>query len=95
MWVMTSVETLGYFRMSLRDSDRRPGQGNFRKALGLGRMARMAREKVWAASNCRSAQASVSRWGARLGGMFFSSSFIVGILPGKGFACKAQLSRCG
>src|SRR5271157_2958377 len=30
-----SVETLGYFRMSLRDSDRRPGQGNFRKASAL------------------------------------------------------------
>jgi len=31
-----SVETLGYSRMSLRDKDRRPGQGNFRKALLLG-----------------------------------------------------------
>jgi len=30
-----SVETLGYSRMSLRDKDRRPGQGDFRKALGL------------------------------------------------------------
>jgi len=31
-----SVETLGYSRMSLRDNNRRPRQGNFRKALGLG-----------------------------------------------------------
>jgi len=30
-----SVETLGYSRMSLRDKDRRPGQGIFRKALVL------------------------------------------------------------
>src|SRR5271157_2889731 len=30
-----SVETLGYSRTSLRDNDRRPGQGNFRKALGF------------------------------------------------------------
>ena len=30
-----SVETLGYSRMSLRDKDRRAGQGNFRKALNL------------------------------------------------------------
>ena len=30
-----SVETLGYSRMSLRDNGRRPGQGNFRKALVL------------------------------------------------------------
>jgi len=30
-----SVETLGYSRTSLRDDDRRPGRGNFRKALGF------------------------------------------------------------
>ena len=30
-----SVETLGYFRMSLRDEDRRLGRGSFRKALRL------------------------------------------------------------
>jgi len=30
-----SVETLGYYRVSLRDNGRRPGQGNFRKALVL------------------------------------------------------------
>jgi len=33
-----SVETLGYSRMSLRDKDRRPGQGDFRKALNLNRV---------------------------------------------------------
>ena len=32
---LPSVETLGYSRMSLRDNDRRPGQGNFQKALAL------------------------------------------------------------
>jgi len=32
-----SVETLGYSRMSLRDKDRRPGQGDFRKAFERGR----------------------------------------------------------
>jgi len=31
-----SVITPGYSRMSLRDKDRRPGQGDFRKALPLG-----------------------------------------------------------
>src|ERR1022692_2264646 len=31
-----SVETLGYSRMSLRDKDRRPGQGSFREGLGPG-----------------------------------------------------------
>ena len=35
---LPSVETLGYFRMSLRDNGRRPGQGNFRKALVLAPM---------------------------------------------------------
>jgi hypothetical protein len=30
-----SVETLGYSRTSLRDNDRRPGQGNLRKGLPL------------------------------------------------------------
>jgi len=34
-----SVETLGYSRMSLRDNNGRPGQGNFRKALHLNRMS--------------------------------------------------------
>jgi hypothetical protein len=38
MTAKPSVETLGYSRMSLRDSDRRPGQGNFRKALNLNRI---------------------------------------------------------
>jgi len=33
-----SVETLGYSRMSLRDKDRRPGQRDFRKAMGLAAM---------------------------------------------------------
>jgi len=32
---LNSYETLGYSRTSLRDNDRRPGQGNFRKALTL------------------------------------------------------------
>jgi len=31
-------EVWGYARMSLRDKDRRPGQGDFRKALGLARL---------------------------------------------------------
>ena len=35
MTAKPSVETLGYSRTSLRDNDRRPGQGNFRKGLGL------------------------------------------------------------
>ena len=35
MTAKPSVETLGYSRTSLRDNDRRPGQGNFRKALRL------------------------------------------------------------
>ena len=32
---LPSAEALGYSRVSLRDNDRRPGQGNFRKALVL------------------------------------------------------------
>jgi len=35
MTAKPSVETLGYSRMSLRDNDLRPGQGNFRKAVSL------------------------------------------------------------
>ena len=37
MTAKLSVETLGYSRMSLRDSDRRAGQGNCRKARALRR----------------------------------------------------------
>ena len=39
---LPSVETLGYFRVSLRDNDRWPGQGNFREALVLCQSAKGA-----------------------------------------------------